>query len=333
MNIMVPLAAVVGLFLLGMLGGIPGVGWLFGVILPYAAVVAFLGGAIARILDWSRSDVPFRIPTTSGQQKSLEWIDQSKFDNPYTGFQAFGRMVLEVLFFRSLLKNTKTDLVDGKRLIYSTEIWLWLAGIMMHWSLLVVLLRHLRLMMSPVPGFVTALEGLDGFLDIGLPVFFITSFTFLIGLFWLLWRRLADRKIRYISLAGDYFPLFLLLGIGLSGFFMRYLIRTDVEGIKELMVGLTSFSPAVPAGIGAIFYGHLFLVCVLLAYIPLSKVSHMFGVFLSPTRNLANNNRARRHVNPWDYPVDVHPYDEYEDELREKMIGAGIPVERQESDV
>jgi hypothetical protein len=27
--------------------------------------------------------------------------------------------------------------------------------------------------------------------------------------------------------------------------------------------------------------------------------------------------------------VAVHSYDEYEDELREKMVGAGIPVERE----
>ena len=78
-----------------------------------------------------------------------------------------------------------------------------------------------------------------------------------------------------------------------------------------------------------LFYGHLFLVCVLLAYLPFSKLTHFAGVFLSPTRNLANNNRAVRHVNPWDYPVKVHGYPEYEDELREKMKSAGIPVEKE----
>jgi hypothetical protein len=30
--------------------------------------------------------------------------------------------------------------------------------------------------------------------------------------------------------------------------------------------------------------------------------------------------------------VKVHTYEEYEDELREKMIRAGVPVERQQSD-
>jgi hypothetical protein len=67
---------------------------------------------------------------------------------------------------------------------------------------------------------------------------------------------------------------------------------------------------------------------VLLAYFPLSKLTHMPGVFLSPTRNLANSNRRLRYINPWDYPVKVHTYAEYEDELRDKMKAAGVPVEK-----
>jgi hypothetical protein len=44
---------------------------------------------------------------------------------------------------------------------------------------------------------------------------------------------------------------------------------------------------------------------------------------------MANNNRFVRHVNPWNYPVKVHPYEEYEEEFREKMLEAGIPVEKE----
>ena len=55
---------------------------------------------------------------------------------------------------------------------------------------------------------------------------------------------------------------------------------------------------------------------------------HMGGVFLSPTRNLANNNRMKRHVNPWNYPVKTHTYAEWEEEFRDKMKAAGIPLER-----
>lgn len=330
MNILLSLAVVGGLFLLGFLGTTPDTRWVFGVWIPYVALVMFFGGLIWRVLGWAKSPVPFRIPTTCGQQKSLDWIEQDEFENPSSTFGVIGRMALEVLFFRSLLKNTKPSLAGGRRrLVYGIDLWLWLAAMAFHWSLLFVLIRHIRLFTVPVPGLVTLLQKVEGFHRFGEPVFYVTTFTFLAGLSYLLARRLFDSQLRYISLANDYFLLFLLLGVGLSGFWLRHLERTDIEGIKQLAVGLVTFNPVVPASVSSLFFGHLFLVCVLLAYFPLSKLTHMAGVFLSPTRNLANDNRARRHVNPWDYPVKVHTYEEYEDDLREKMIGAGIPVERQ----
>lgn len=328
MNILVALAAVGGLFLVGLLGGMTGMGWLFGIVVPSVAIVLFVVGMIAKVWGWAKIPVPFRIPTTSGQQKSLEWHAHSRFDNPFTPLQTVGRMALEVLFFRSLLKNTKTEMVDGHRLVYRTDLALWLGGMMMHWSFLIIIIRHLRLMTSPVPGWVTFIENTDGFLEIGLPVVFVTTVTFLLGVAYLLWRRFTNPQVRYISLVGDYLPLFLLLGIGLSGAWMRHFGKVDIVSIKELMVGLFHFSPVVPEGISPLFFGHLFLVSVLLAYFPFSKLTHMAGVFLSPTRNLPNNNRAVRHVNPWDYPVHVHSYEEYEDDFREKMVGCGVPVDK-----
>jgi len=327
MNILVALAAVGGLFLIGMLGGM-GMGWLFGIVIPSAAFLLFIVGMVMKVLGWSKSDVPFRIPTTSGQQKSLDWIEQDRTDNPFTTLQTLGRMALEVLFFRSLLRNTKAEMVGGRRLAYRTELALWLGGLVMHWSFLIILVRHLRFMTQPVPGWVTFLERADGFLQIGLPAVFITTVTFLVAVTYLFVRRITNPQVRYISLVGDYFPLLLLLGIGLSGVWMRHFGKVDLTSIKEMMLGIIHFSPVTPEGISPVFYGHLFLVSALLAYFPFSKLTHMAGIFLSPTRNMANNNRAVRHINPWNYPVKTHPYEEYEEEFRDKMVGAGIPVEK-----
>jgi len=58
----------------------------------------------------------------------------------------------------------------------------------------------------------------------------------------------------------------------------------------------------------------------------------MAGVFMSPTRNLRCNSREVRHVNPWNHPVRVHTYAEYEDEFRDKMKACDLPVDKQESD-
>ncbi len=329
MNVFISLAVVAGLFAIGIVGGSLGMGWVFGVVLPYLAIALFLGGMVRRVLGWANVPVPFRIPTTCGQQKSLPWIKQAKIDNPSNTLGVICRVALEVLCFRSLLRNTKTKMIEGNRLVHGTELTLWAAAMAFHWSMLIVILRHLRLLLNPVPACVTYLQQADGFLEVGVPVFYATSVVLIAALAFLLLRRLASPQLRYISLLEDYFPLFLLLGIGISGFWLRHIAKTDIFAVKELTAGLTSFSPVVRSTIDPLFYGHLFLVCVLLAYIPFGKLVHMAAAFMSPTRSMANTNRMAYHVNPWDYPVKVHPYDQYEDELRDKMKAAGLPVEKE----
>ena len=90
-----------------------------------------------------------------------------------------------------------------------------------------------------------------------------------------------------------------------------------------------SFHPVIPEGISSLFFLHLFFVTVLMAYIPFSKLMHMGGVFLSPTRNLANNNRMKRHINPWNPVVKLHTYEEYEDEFRDVMKAADLPLDKE----
>jgi nitrate reductase gamma subunit len=136
--------------------------------------------------------------------------------------------------------------------------------------------------------------------------------------------------VRYISLPADYLAPLLLLTIAVTGILMRYFTKVDLVAAKELALGLVTLKPIVPHGIGLPFYFHVFFVSVLFAYFPFSKLMHMGGVFLSPTRNLANDNRRRRHVNPQNPEVEVHTYEQWEDEFRDKIKGAGIPLERGE---
>jgi nitrate reductase gamma subunit len=173
------------------------------------------------------------------------------------------------------------------------------------------------------------LEHVDGFFQFFTPAVYLSGVVLVVAAFYLLARRITNPTLRYISLAADYFPLLLILGIGISGILMRYVYKVDIIAVKELALGLVTLHPVVPQGIGGIFYVHLFLVCVLFAYFPFSKLMHAPGVFLSPTRNLASNNRWVLHVNPWNYPVKFHSYEEYEDKYREAMIEAEIPVEKE----
>ena len=334
----VPLIAVIILFLFSYLGArVTGLQYLFGVIVPYLAILTFVLGFAYRVINWSRSPVPFAIPTTGGQQKSFSWIKHSKFDNPVKGWQIVGRMALEILTFRSLFRNTRMKLTQGGRLSYQLEIFLWVGALAFHYAFLVVLIRHLRFFTEPVPFFVQLVENVDSFFRVeiiypffkfGVPGVYMSGFVLLAAVTYLFFRRLFVRQVKYISIASDYFPLFLIFGIALSGILMRYFTKIDVTAAKELTLGLITFRPTIPEGVSPIFFVHVFLVSILIAYFPFSKLMHLGGVFLSPTRNMPTDTRARRHVNPWNYPVPVHTYEEYEDEFREKMVEAGLPVEK-----
>jgi nitrate reductase gamma subunit len=306
--------------------GLAGQEYLFGIIIPYLAIAVFLIGLVYRILLWAGAPVPYRIPTTCGQERSLPWIKQNRLDNPSSTLGVLGRMGLEVLFFRSLFRNTRVGMTPAKRLVYQSDKLLWLFALAFHWAFLIVFLRHLRFFLEPTPAFVGVLEFWDGFFQLMVPTFFVTDVIITVALIFLLARRLFDAQVRYISLPADYFALLVLLAVVVSGIFMRYVTKVDLVGVKELSVGLVTLSPVVPAGIGLAFFIHLFFVSVLFAYFPFSKLMHLGGVFLSPTRNLANNNRMRRHVNAMNPEVEVHTYQQWEDEFKDKLKAAGIPL-------
>lgn len=319
--------ALAGLALLA--GSLQGLRTVAGVVVPYAAIATFLAGVTLRVVRWAGSPVPFRIPTTCGQQKSLPWIKSGWLESPHSTLGVIARMALEILLFRSLFRNTKVELRQGPKLAYRESKFLWLGALVFHWSFLIIFARHLRFFLEPVPAWVLALQDLDGFFQVGTPVLLMTDVLILAALTYLLSRRLRDPQIRYISLFADYFALFLLLGLALTGVLMRYFIKVQIVAVKQFAIGLVTFSPILPQEMGALFYVHVVLLSALIAWFPFSKLMHMGGVFLSPTRNLANTNRIERHVNPWNYPVKVHTYQEWEDEFREKMRAAGLPLEKE----
>jgi nitrate reductase gamma subunit len=325
---MVSFIAVFVLFFLAYLGTEAlGLDVLFGVLIPYAALVVFIVGFVYKVMGWARSAVPFRIPTTCGQQENQLGFRQNTLDCPSTTGAVVLRMFLEIVAFRSLFRNTRMNFREGHKVSYNLEIFLWLFALIFHYAFLTVLVRHLRFFLEPVPRALQLLESVDSFMQIGLPVLYLSGAALLVAAAFLLLRRIFIGNVRYISLASDFFPLFLIGGLALTGILMRYVTKVDIVSIKQLTMGLVTLHPTVPEGIGGLFYGHLFFVSILLAYFPFSKLMHLGGIFLSPTRNLPTDTRATRHVNPWNYPVETHTYEEYEEEFREKMVEAELPVE------
>ena len=330
MRLLFPAIVVTALSAIAFYGSqVDGLQAVFGVYIPRIAFLIFVIGFIVRIIDWTKSPVPFNITTTSGQQKTLPWIKANNLENPYNMFGVIGRMALEVFAFRSLFRNNQAKLVNG-RLTYSSYKWLWAAGLAFHWAFFIVFIRHFRFFVHPLPEFLVTLEQLDHIFQYGTPAFYITDLLLLVGLSFLFYRRVAEPQMRYLSQAADYFPLMLIITIAITGIGMRYVMHVDIMLIKSLTIGLaTELNPAVPSGLAPAFYVHLFLVSALFAYFPFSKLMHMGGIFMSPTRNLKGNSRMFRHINPWDYEVKPHSYAAYEDDFREKMKDAGLPVEKE----
>ncbi|MFC1878051.1 sulfate reduction electron transfer complex DsrMKJOP subunit DsrM, partial [Thermodesulfobacteriota bacterium] len=252
---------------------------LFGIIIPYLALIVFIAGFINRMMYWTRSPVPFCIPTTCGQQKSLPWIEPNRIDNPFSKRAVVVRMLLEIVFFRSLFRNTRLKLKSGPKIAYNLEIFLWVGALAFHWAFLTVLLRHLRFFIEPVPMLVQALEKVDAFFRVeilydvaqfGLPGVYLSGIVLLAAVTYLFLRRVFIPSVRYISLAADFFPLFLIFGIAFTGILMRYVTKIDVVATKELTMGLVTFHPTIPESVSSIFYVHLFFVSILLMYFPFS---------------------------------------------------------------
>lgn len=231
-------------------------------VLAYAALVVFWVGLGLRLWLWLETPVPFKIPTTPA---------------PKTRSGAWARVAGEVVFFRSL---------------YRADRGLWLGGWLFHLTLLLVLLRHLRYALYPVPAWVTALAPAAGLLGL----------LFVLPGLYLLARRIVVDRVRYGSLPSDYLVLLLLLAIGILGLLLKYVARVDVVMVKAFILGLVTLRPtAVPAH--PLFLAHFALALILVAYFPYGKLLHAPGVLFSPTRNQPDDGRRRLHVNPWDPPA------------------------------
>ena len=332
MKVLRPIIAVLVLIAAGGVLGYLGSGtqMLVGVILPTIAFLVFIAGFIRKVLDWSKSPVPFKIPTTCGQARSLDFIKEDRFDCPTSKSDVIVRMFLEIFLFRSLFRNTKAEVYDGPKIVYGPSLWLWLFGIAFHYTFLTIVIRHLRLFTEPVLPGLAILEFFDGFVQIGAPVLYQSDIIFMGAITALFVRRLVMPQVKYISLGSDYFPLILIFAIGATGMLMRHYFRVDMSDVKQMTMGMVTLNWTNPGNIHPIFFMHVTLVSTLMMYFPFSKLMHAGGIFFSPTRNMANDSRAVRHINPWNDPnITCHSYADYEDDFREFMVEAGLPVDKE----
>jgi nitrate reductase gamma subunit len=303
----------------------------------YAAAVSFIGGVAWRVWVWAATPEPFRIPTTSAQQRTLTGIEASRVESPSTTLGVMGRMFLEVALFRSLFRNAGLGKTPAEQdgfpgLIFPERKALWLGAMALHWSLLVIVVRHLRLFVDPVPRVVGWLAAFDGFFEVGAPTWYATDVFVAAALGYLLFRRLRDPLLRYMTLPADYLALGALMAVVGTGILLRYVVRVDLVAVRSYGLGLAEFAPSQLPGPGVWLAAHLLTVSFLLAILPFTKMIHAAGVWLSPTRNQANDSRRRRHVNPWNAPAPVHGYEAWQKEFRDELRIAGVPIDEAQRD-
>jgi nitrate reductase gamma subunit len=291
---------------------------------PLVVLVMF----VDKLVGWLCAPVPFRVPLTVGQQRGLPSMPRRGCDNPHSGLELAWRAVLDIVLLRPLFRATPTAPTLGRGLPHGMARSLWLGALAFHGSLAIVVLRHLSMVLEPAPRFVTWLADYDVATEMFLPKLHATSVVLLLALLFLLGRRFVLPRIRYISLCADYFPLFLLIAIAVTGLVMRHITRTDVTAVKQFAIGLAGGQLVLPPQADPWLLAHVCSVGALCCYFPLGKLMHMPGVFLSPTLIMANRNREARHINPRNPKVEVLHYAEYEATFRDRMLEAGLPVEK-----
>ena len=224
----------------------------------YFATLVLLAGLANKILQYARTPAPLKIPTTPA---------------PVTQSGVIFRLVREVVLFESLFKGNK---------------WTWIFGWIFHFGLFLVTLRHLRYFIDPV----------------WLPIQLIQPFgiyggmAMVVGLAGLWSRRFLVDRVRYITGPSDHLILALLIGIGLTGLGMSFVVHVDVISVKQFFLGLMRFH-VQPLPADPLLLLHLLLVVILMIVFPFSKLLHAPGLFFSPTRNQVDNPREQRHLAPW----------------------------------
>jgi nitrate reductase gamma subunit len=224
----------------------------------YLATAIFVGGLAYRIYTYARTPAPLKIATTPA---------------PLTNSGVALRIAREVVLFESLFKSSK---------------WTWIFGWLFHFTLLLVVLRHLRYFTEPVWSIIVLIQ----------PIGMYAGFGMVAGLAGLWVRRLFVDRVRYISTPSDHLMLLLLIAIGVTGLGMRFVAHTDIVAVKAFILGLMRFDWQ-PLPSDPVLLLHLFFVVALMAIFPISKLLHVPGLFFSPTLNQVDNPREVRHVSSW----------------------------------
>ena len=184
---------------------------------------------------------------------TLVWLKSARQLLPYhpapdvKPLPAFATAALDLFFFRRLFASSKV---------------LWLGSWAFHAAFLLVILRHLKYFLNPVPDCIVCVQ------PFGVAAGYILTFS----LPYVMVVRVAAR-IKYVSYQ-NYVILGLLFFIGATGLLMRNYFRPDLIDVKNFTMGIIAFRPSSLPG-NFFFVVHFSLVLLLIPYLP-------FHIFTAP---------------------------------------------------
>lgn len=232
---------------------------------PYLALACLVFGLAWRLMGWLRPPLPLPITLTPA---------------PFGRVKALLRLAGEIAHSPTLRR---------------ADLSLWLLSGLFHVCLALVLLRHLRYFLHPVPAWLLWMQTpgvIAGFL---LP-------PALMGLFL---RRLVLPGPRLLDRVRDYLPLLTLLALGSSGIWLRLGARPPLVEVKAYALSLAALAPTAPPW-GLSLALHLTLAWVLLAIYPWSRLVHGLALLLNPIWGRAHA-PERAPANPWDNQISDQP--------------------------
>jgi nitrate reductase gamma subunit len=215
-----------------------------GVILPPVTFVVFVAAMLSRLWTW----------------KKLPQPGMTLFPTSPKGTTA--GVLKETLLFPSLFKSDR---------------FLWAISWLFHAMLALIIIGHLRVV-TDFPWLWSALnidaDTMSTAVGGAAGVMILLMLVLLIG------RRFVTTRVQEISSPGDYFAVFLILAIVITGNGMRLAGHFDLAASRQYFASLVMLQrPMVPEN--GWFLAHLFLAQVLLIYMPFSKIMHFGGVFFT----------------------------------------------------
>ncbi|MFC2085009.1 respiratory nitrate reductase subunit gamma [Bacteroidota bacterium] len=221
-----------------------------GAVLPYITIIIFLGGLTYHFLSWRKLPKPKMTLTPA----------------PKPGIPRFIALLKETFFFKSLFKGDKN---------------LWIFSWIFHVMLVLVFVGHFRVL-SWLPDRMLASMGMteENINTMSQISGGTAGIIILLMLLVLLIRRLLTRRVREISMKGDFIALILVLIVLITGDAMRFISHFDLSQTREYFLGLVTFT-SVNMPDNNWFIAHYLFAQVLLMYMPFSKLLHFGGIFFT----------------------------------------------------